>query len=620
MIPASGTGTSGRRSSKVPIIAAIVAGVLLIVGIRYFTTRSDDPAPGTDVAATDGQTAVQPPREGCTTVNIAASSEKAALMGQIANSYRDSGRTVDGKCFDVAVTSAASGTAEANLAAGWDDTLNGPSPDVWTPAASTWVSLLQSDLTAKDKPNIVPATASESVTSTPLVLAMPEPMAKALGWPDTPIGWADVLALATDPQGWASKGHPEWGKFTLGKTNPTVSTSGLAATIGTLVAATGTSSDLTQAALQKPEVQQYLKDVESSVVHYGDTTLTYLANLQRADDAGAALGYLSAAAIEEKSVLDYNAGNPSGDPKTLGEHAAPKVPLVAVYPKEGTLYSDSPYVILDAPWASADKKAGAKDFLEYLQLPEQQKVFTDSFFRTADHAPGDPITTSPYLIADGVTIALNPPSPDVLRDVRSLWAEVRKSARVLVLMDVSGSMASDSGSGGKSKLDLAKSAATTALDQLVDTDQVGFSVFTTDLPTPNTITADLVDVGPLSATRQPITDAIAQLTPMNGTPLYAATQLADETMNASRDPSLINAVVVLTDGRNEYTDNDLNGLISQLQVHARENGVRVFTIAYGPDADLDTLQQISDASQAAAYDARNPATIDKVFADVLSNF
>ena len=321
--PPSGTGTSGRRSSKVPIVAAIIAGVLLIVGIRYFTTRSDDPAPGTDVAATDGQTAVQPPREGCTTVNIAASSEKAALMGEIANIYRDSGRTVDGKCFDIAVTSAASGTAESNLAAGWDETLNGPSPDVWTPAASTWVSLLQSDLTAKDKPNLVnDSSGLDSVTSTPLVLAMPEPMAKALGWPDAPIGWADVLALATDPQGWASKGHPEWGKFTLGKTNPNVSTSGLAATIGTLVAATGTSSDLTQAALQKPEVQQYLKDVESSVVHYGDTTLTYLSNLQRADDAGAALGYLSAVAVEEKSVLDYNAGNPSGDPRTLGDHAA----------------------------------------------------------------------------------------------------------------------------------------------------------------------------------------------------------------------------------------------------------------------------------------------------------
>ena len=79
--------------------------------------------------------------------------------------------------------------------------------------------------------------------------------------------------------------------------------------------------------------------------------------------------------------------------------------------------------------------------------------------------------------------------------MRSLWAQVRKSARVLMLMDVSGSMSTDSGSGGRSKLDLAKTAATTALGQLVDTDQVGFWVFTTDLPTPTTITADLVDVG-----------------------------------------------------------------------------------------------------------------------------
>ena len=180
------------------------------------------------------------------------------------------------------------------------------------------------------------------------------------------------VGVGTDPKGWASKGHPEWGKFTLGKTNPTVSTSGLAATIGTLVAATGTSSDLTRAALERPEVRRYLKQVESSVVHYGDTTLTYLTNLQRADDAGAALGYLSAAAVEEKSVLDYNAGNPSGDPNTVGDHAPPKVPLVAVYPKEGTLYSDNPYVILDAPWATAEKKAGATDFRQYLRRPSSR--------------------------------------------------------------------------------------------------------------------------------------------------------------------------------------------------------------------------------------------------------
>jgi Ca-activated chloride channel family protein len=616
MIQTSGTGPSGKRS-RLPLIAAIVAGVLLIVGIRYVTTRGD--APAADPAA-PGTTA-PPARDGCTTVHIAASSEKAGLLGQIANSYRESGRTVNGRCYDIAITPAASGTAESNLAAGWDESANGPAPDVWTPAASTWVSLLRSDLTANDRANIVGDSPTfASVASTPLVLAMPQPMATALGWPKTPIGWSDVLTLARDPQGWAAKGHPEWGRFTLGKTNPNVSTSGLAATIGALVAATGTSSDLTTAALQRPDVQQYLKDVETSVIHYGDTTLTYLENLQRADDAGAALGYLSAVAVEEKSVLDYDAGNPSGDPATLGRHAPPKVPLVAVYPKEGTLSSDSPYVILDATWSTAEKRAGAQDFLAYLLLPEQQKVFTDSFFRTAAGAPGDPVNASTFVSGDGVTTALNPPGADVLRDVRALWAGVRKSARVLLVMDVSGSMSADSGSGGKSKLELAKSAASTALGQLVDTDQVGLWTFTTGLPTPTTITREWVDVGPLAQTRQQITDAIAGLIPLGGTPLYAATKLAAEWMNGHSDPASINAVVVLTDGRNDHSDNDLDGLVGQLSGSAREHGVRVFTIGYGPDADMETLQKISQASLAAAYDARDPATIDKVFADVLSNF
>ena len=618
----AGPAASRRRGTLVPIIAAVIAGVLLIVGIRWLTTRTDDKQ-GAGPGPTTGATAAPPPREGCTRVTVAASSEKAALLQELARSYNGAGRTVNGSCYDVAVASVASGTAEARLAQGWDESLDGPAPDAWTPAASTWVSLLASDLTAKDRPTILPAdalTAPRSIVSTPLVLAMPEPMARALGWPDTPIGWSDVLALARDPQGWAAKGHPEWGRFTLGKTNPTVSTSGLAATVGTLVAATGTSSDLTQAALQRPEVQQYLKDVETAVIHYGDTTLTYLTNLQHADDAGAALGYVSAVAVEEKSVLDYNAGNPSGNPATVGDHAPPTVPLVAVYPKEGTLYSDSPFVILDAPWSTADKRSGAQDFLDFLLLPDQQKAFTDAGFRTADHRPGEPITSSPALIADGVTVALNPPGPTVLADVRALWTQVRKPARVLVVMDVSGSMASESGYGSESKLDLAKKAATSALGQLTDTDQMGLWAFTTDLPTPDTITTDLVDVGPLAQTRQPIVEAIDGLTPLNGTPLYAATREAADAMNAQRDPGSINAVVVLTDGRNEYTDNDLDRLLRELGASAQENGVRVFTIAYGPDADLATLQQISEASRAAAYDARNPTSIDKVFSDVLSNF
>ena len=55
-------------------------------------------------------------------------------------------------------------------------------------------------------------------------------------------------------------------------------------------------------------------------------------------------------------------------------------------------------------------------------------------------------------------------------------------------------------------------------------------------------------------------------------------------------------------------------------VVAAEGGVRVFTIAYGADADLASLERISEASRAAAYDATDPLTIDSVFTNVLSNF
>ena len=62
---------------------------------------------------------------------------------------------------------------------------------------------------------------------------------------------------------------------------------------------------------------------------------------------------------------------------------------------------------------------------------------------------------------------------------------------------------------------------------------------------------------------------------------------------------------------NEYPDDtDLDGLVRQLGEQAAEGGIRVFTIAYGEDADLDSLERISEASRAAAYDATDPLTID----------
>jgi Ca-activated chloride channel family protein len=493
---------------------------------------------------------------------------------------------------------------------------------VWTPAASTWVRLLEQDLAAKDKPDLVPDE-TPSIASTPLVLAMPRPMAQALGWPRKALGWSDVLSLVEDPRGWAAHGHPEWGRFTLGKTNPNLSTSGLAATVGAFVAATGKSSDLTERDLADPKVRRFVKSVERSVVHYGDTTLTYLSNLQRADDRGASLGYVSAVAVEEKSVLDYNAGNPTGDPATLGDHDEPSVPLAAIYPKEGTLFSDSPWVTLDAPWVTKAKQAASAAFLRYLRSDRAQKVFTDAGFRTYDGKPGKPITSSHDVIADGVKVTLSPPAPAVLAQVRSTWTQLRKPARVLVLLDVSGSMGEPVPAAGASKLDLAKKAAVRALSQFAPTDEVGLWAFTTDMGG-DQIYRELEPVRPIAGQREDLTRSIRSLTPLNGTPLYAAIRAAVASMSSSLDSDKINAVVVLTDGRNEYpADTDLAGLVRQLgggTSEATGSSLRVFTIAYGEGADLETLRQISAASNAAAYDATRPETIDKVFTAVLSNF
>jgi len=579
------------------LVAAAIAG-LMVVGVAYWWNRRDDN-----------------PRPGCATVVVTASVEKADLMGEVAKRYNASDRHVNGSCYGITVSAMASGLAESRLAeSGWDQAW-GPAPDAWSPAASTWLQLLREDRSSHDRPDILPAQA-ESVVSTPIVLAMPEPMAKALGWPDAAIGWSDLLNLAKDPGGWASKGHPEWGRFKLGKTNPNVSTSGLSATVGMFVAATGTSSDLTLDTLKDPHVREFVAGVEQSVTHYGDTALTFLTNLQRADDAGTALGYVGAVAVEEKSVVDYNEGNPTGGLETKGRHGEPKVPLVAVYPKEGTLNSDNPFAVLHAPWSDAGKQAGAKDYLAFLREPAQQEMFTDAGFRSYDGRPGKAVSAGEYLREDIGVPTLAPPSPPVLSSVRDAWGELRKKARILLVLDVSGSMGQSAGAG-KTRLELAQAAAVKSLAQLSDADEVGLWVF----PDQQQVYWQYLPVKPLSQQREELSNRIQQLIPSGGTPLYAVTRKASEALRKSASAETISAIVVMTDGRNEYPDDtDLDGLVRQLGGLAAEGGVRIFTIAYGADADLASLERISEASRAAAYDATDPLTIDSVFTNVLSNF
>jgi Ca-activated chloride channel family protein len=598
---------STRRRSPLPMISAVVIGLVAIIGIYLVLKPAGNG--GTATAA----------RGDCVALTVVASSEKSALLSELADRYNRSGRTFGGRCADVKILSKASGAAMDALAAGWDPARDGgPAPQVWSPAASSWLSLLRQRAANTDKASLVSDAKPASIAQTPLVLAMPKPMAAALGWPAKKLGWSDVLGLTNDPQGWGAVGHPEWGSFRLGKTNPRFSTSGLNATVGSYVAATGRSGDLTEADLADPKVLDFVKGVEAGVVHYGDTTLTFLSNLAAADARGQGMNYISAVAVEEKSVYDYNQGNPTGDPKLAGKGQKPRVPLVAVYPKEGTLVSDNPYLVLAT--ASDEQKAAADDFLTYLQSPDQQKQFIDAAFRGFDGKPGGRLSEANGLLPNQQLGVLDAPASAVLAKALSTWDSQRKRARVLLVLDVSGSMA-DSTAGGKSKLEVAKQAALRSVDLFAPDDEVGLWTFSTEQRGASTPYTEQVPVGAVSGNSGRIKGVINGMHAEGGTALYATTRAAQQKLLAGATPDRINAIVVLTDGKNEYPkDSDLDGLLRDLDASNLENSVRVFTIAYGDQADLDTLKRISLSSRAASYDARNPISIDSVLVNVVSNF
>jgi Ca-activated chloride channel homolog len=602
-----------RRSLR-PFVVAILVAVVLIGGLRFLTTRGASSSDDGDTASAGGRCGGDE-----VTLAVTASSEKAQLMKQLAAAYMREGHAIDGRCVRVEVTSKASGGAMAALVKGWDEAADGPRPDVWTPASSGWVRLLEQRTLATDRPGLVPASIPK-IAASPLVIAMPRPMAQALGWPNKQLGWSDVLELSQDDTGWARHGHPEWGQFRLGKTNPNFSTSGLNATIGAYFAATRLSSDLTEKDLASPKTRKFVEGVERSVVHYGDTTLTFLSNLQRADDQGAGLSYISAVTVEEKSVWDYNQGNPTGDPATLGRHPKPKVPLVAIYPKEGTLLSDHPWVVLTAPWVDDAKRKASADLLAYLQGAGARAKFQEFAFRDGQAKPGPLVTESNGLLRDEPKALLSPPAPRVLDKLLRSWASLRKPANVLLVMDTSGSMGEQVSGTGKSKLELAKQAARNSLSQFAGGDQVGLWMFSTQLDA-ETDYRELVSIGPMDSQRRAqLGERIDGLQPGGGTGLYDTSLAAHQFVEGRASAEDINAVVLLTDGRNEDNGISLDNLLGQLRTEEGARSVRLFTIGYGEDADLDTLRRISQTTNAAAYDSSDPTSIDQIFTAVISNF
>src|SRR3546814_6871208 len=183
-------------------------------------------------------------------------------------------------------------------------------------------------------------------------------------------------------------------------------------------------------------------------------------------------------------------------------------------------------------------------------------------------------------------------------------------------MDVSGSMGDVADPAtGATKLDLAKSATITALGDFNEDDEVGLWIFTTDLGDEQDQNfRPLIEPSRVGDVRESLRTRIRDLVPLNGTPLYTATEAAYEEQLATYDPSRINAVVLLSDGVNDdgETDDDRDQLESLIRTLTSQSEgqqtrpVRVFPISSGDSPDLDTPRRVAEASQAAGHDSTQP--------------
>ena len=446
--------------------------------------------------------------EGALRIPFAYSPEKEKLLTPLIRQFNEE----DGKAF-VEGEVVSSGEAETRIAEGRYK------PVVWSPASSLWGRLLNFDADRPYAPDENP-----SIVRTPLVIAMWEPFARALGWPQKQLGFEEIIQLARSGQGFAEFGRPEFGTFKLVHTNPDFSTSGLSAVVAEYYAATGKKEGLTEADVTNEKARAVVRDIERSIVHYGDTTL-FIADQMRKEGPG----YASAVAMEEVTLLDFNK-NRGGQPK-----------LVALYPPEGTFYSDNPFIVLDAPWVSPRERQAAERFQEFLAERIDPELAARFGFRPADleQRPVAPVSK-----ANGVDPAqpervLGLPEPRVLDTIKRVWREDRKPANVLLVVDTSGSM------NDENRLVNAKRGLETFFREVGRQDSVGLTIFS-DQITP------LIPVSPFTQSERELRSTVRGLIADGGTAVYDATIDAFEQVRRDAGPERINAVVVLTDG--EDTD------------------------------------------------------------------
>jgi Ca-activated chloride channel family protein len=565
-------------------LRALVLALLAVLGSAAEGCKSKEtPPPDPDNPAAASAAA---PAKAPVTVTIVYGSEKKTWLEEQIKSFEATSPTApSGR--RVHIDAKAMGSGEAI------DAIDGSSvkATVFSPASGAYTSLLNDRWLSHDGHTKALASKSEPLVLSPVVIAMWKPMAEALGWPKKSLSWADLLKVNANPKGWGAAGFPEWGKFKLGHCHPEFSNSGLLSVIAEAYAGAKKTRDLTAADLDAKATADFVARIEDTIVHYGKSTGFFADKMIERGPS-----YLSAAVLYENLVIESYAKSPA-------------LPVVAIYPLEGTFWSDHPYAILDADWVGADERAGAEAFLAYLKAKPAQERALQLGFRPADTSIpiGAPIDLSHGVDPKQPQTVLPVPDVRTIQHLLEVWRMNKKGADVVLAFDKSGSMR------GR-PLEQAKLGARTFLGTLGDRDEATLLFF-------DATVYPAIGPVPLGSGRAQLLSRLDGITADGGTSLYQAIAQAydTQTKRAAVTPNRIHAVVVMTDGKDESATMSLQELESRFPAEKEDAPVKVFTIAYGEQAEGKILDGIAETAK--GYAARGSVeTIRGVYLDMASFF
>jgi Ca-activated chloride channel family protein len=390
-------------------------------------------------------------------------------------------------------------------------------------------------------------------------------VARELGWPNNPIGWQEIQEKATD--------DPNF-KWNHSATN---NASGLLATLAEFYAGAGLTRGLTIEAATRQSTLDYVQAVESTVRFYGEGEEVIVERL-----AEEGRNFLDAFVAQERVVIDWNNRNPSN-------------PLVAIYPAEGTLWTDHPLALLELgtqPHELAvtdNQRLTYQAFADFLLSPNTQKRFLALGYRPADlsielDAGESPFANSAYVDWRQPQTTLQMPAPSVIQVVRNVWYYTKRPTNVYLVVDTSGSMEGN-------KIVRAREALVAFVQQIQgDRDRLGLVEFASG--TKNFLPLRVMD----DSNRRDTINVINEMDAYGGTALVDAVYAAVTDIAAQEDTGAINAIVVMTDGQENESYYRLRDLEMLLNSSGSARPV-IFTIAFGNDADEPLLTEMARIGQ-----------------------